>query len=129
MSRHDLDYNTRRDFAAAAGAVDVTTPVAGFYRGKLRSGGVLVGIRLWYGAPHDPVTGEIMDRSLRWQAHANGRYVEFDDVWPACADEPISEADYDFYASRQGWAEENAPQSAYANPRRKLDPLNDLLPW
>lgn len=129
MSRHDLDYSTRREFAAAAGAVDVTLPVAGHYRGKLRSGGVIVGIRLWYGQPADPVTGELMDRSLRWQAEANGRYVEFDDVWPACADEPISEDEYDFYARKQTWAEENAPKSAHANPRRKLDPLSDLLPF
>ena len=44
------------------------TPIPGFYRMRLRSGGQPVGVRVWFGPPADPVTGEELDRSWRWQA-------------------------------------------------------------
>ncbi len=129
MSRADITYANGGAARAVAGAVDVSEPVAGFYQGKLRSGGVLVGIRLWYGPPHDPVTGEEMDRSWRWQAEANGQPVDFNAVWPACAASPIAAEQYEFYAKRQRWAEKNAPDSSFADPRKRHDPLNSLLPF
>lgn len=106
------------------GASSIFIPVAGHYRTKLRSGGVLVGVRLWHGAPHDPVTGEELDRSWRWQAECNGEPIDFDRVWPGCAGDPISAAEYRFYAQRQGWAREHAPESSFADPKRKRDPLS-----
>lgn len=111
-----------------AGAVDVTKPVEGYFRHKLRSGGVYGGIRIWYGAPLDPVTGEELDRSWRWQAQFNGMLVEFDQVWPVCAGDPISEAEYQTYCTRQRWAEQNAPASAYADPRKRVDLLSTANP-
>lgn len=110
------------------GALDVTTPVAGFYRFKLRSGGVAVGVRLWFGPPKDPVTGEEMDRSWRWQAEAGGEYVDFDRVWPACGGTPIDEAEYCRLIRQQEWARQNAPDSAYADPRRNVDLLSTNTP-
>lgn len=111
-----------------AGAVDVTRPTEGYFRHKLRSRGVYGGVRIWYGAPLDPVTGEEMDRGWRWQAQFNGVFVEFDDVWPVCAGSPITEAEYQTYCSRQRWAEQNAPASAYADPRKRIDPLSTANP-
>lgn len=130
MSREALVYGHRGQADGRSLGVDVTTPVAGFYQGKMRSGGVLVGIRLWFGPPCDPVTGEELDRSPRWQAEVNGKYEDdFDRVWPACARDPITEDQYRFYSARQGWAERNAPDSSFANPRRRHDPLTSLLPF
>jgi hypothetical protein len=114
---------------SAPGAVDATTPVAGFFRMKLRGGGVLVGIRIWHGAPCDPVTGEEMDRSWRWQAECNGEPIDFDRVWPQCAGDPITEAEYRAYAQRQTWAREKAPETAFADPQRRHDPLTAMLPF
>lgn len=115
-----------------SGAVDVSRPVEGYFRHKLRSGGVYVGIQIAYRPPLDPVTGEEMDRSWRWQAFANGKLIEdFDQVWPACAVDPIGADEYQTYCNRQRWAEQHAPASAYADPRKRVDPLssNNPLPF
>jgi hypothetical protein len=79
---------------AVAGAVDVTRPAEGYYRFRLRSGSVFGGVRIWYGAPLDPVTGEELDRSWRWQALFNGEPIDLDRVWPTCAGDPITEDEY-----------------------------------
>jgi len=110
------------------GAVDVSVPVAGFYQTKLRGDGVQCGIRIWYGQPNDPVTGDLLDRSWRWQARVNGEPVDFDRVWPACAGSPITQKDYRVFVDRQKWAKEHAPKSAYANPWRKHNPLSSDTP-
>lgn len=106
-----------------AGAVDVTEPKAGFYRFRLRSGAVWGAVRIWHGPPLDPVTGEELDRSWRWQAEFNGEPIAFDTVWPVCAGDPVDEAHYRRCAARQDWARTHAPESAYADPARKRDPL------
>lgn len=113
---------------AVAGAVDVTRPAEGYYRFRLRSGSVFGGVRIWYGAPLDPVTGEELDRSWRWQAQFNDAPIDFDRVWPMCARMPITEAEYRRYVQRQAWAQSNAPKSAYADPRRRNDRLSKFTP-
>ena len=108
---------------------DVSTPKAGFFRHRLSSQSVAVGVRIHFGPPLDPVTGEELDRSWRWQADVNGEpFDDFDRIWPACLAEPISEADYLIFCKRQDWARENAPDSSYAKPGRKYDPLSTTQP-
>lgn len=125
MTRGRLDYSAPSvAIDPRSTSVDAETPVAGFFRMRLRSGGVLVGIQIFYGAPHDPVTGEEMDRSHRWQARANGKPIDLDRVWPSCAREPVTAQEYDYLTSLQGWAERNAPDSAIADPHRKIDLLD-----
>lgn len=110
---------------SVTGATDVSRPVAGFFRTKLSSRSVAVGVRIHYGPPLDPVTGEELDRSWRWQAEVNGEpYGDFDRVWPACAGEPISEERYREYCARMEWARTNTPNSSYAEPGRRRDPLS-----
>lgn len=106
------------------GAVEIAEPVAGFFRMRLTQGSVRGGVRIWNGPPHDPVTGEELDRSWRWQAECNGEPIDFERVWPVCAGDLISADEYRFYAQRQGWARDHAPDSAFADPRRKRDPLS-----
>lgn len=129
MSRAHLDYGAQRESALRFAGHDPDTPVAGHYRMRLRSGGVFVGVRVWHGPPHDPVTGEEMDRSWRWQAEIDGRPADLADVWPKCAGDPIDAAEYQFLAARRRWGEENAPDSPQADPRRRIDPLTAPLPF
>lgn len=124
MTRAFIDYRTQRDGQVAIG-FDPDTPIAGFYRTRLLSGAPYAGVRIWYGQPLDPVTGEEMDRSLRWQAQVNGTYIDLERVWPKCAGDPIAEAEHIHLCRVQSWAAEHAP--AIADPRRRIDPLNSPL--
>lgn len=128
MTRAHVSYAERRPIPRTFVGTNVSEPTAGYYRGRLRSGAVRVGIRVWFGPPLDPVTGEEMDRSWRWQAQANGEYVDLDHVWPVCAGEPISEAEYRALVARSEWAKQHAPDSSYADPRRKRDLLSRSEP-
>lgn len=108
---------------------DPARPVAGFYRMRLKAGGIRVGIRIWHGPPHDPVTGEELDRSWRWQAQADdGELLDLLHVWPACAKHPITEADFNARRERHLWARQAAPDSAYADRRKIHDPLSLSTP-
>ncbi|CDO37621.1 hypothetical protein [Novosphingobium sp. KN65.2] len=128
MSRSEIIYGRGGQGGAYQPGVDVSMPVAGFYRIRLRSGAVKAAIRIWFGPPHDPVTGEILDRSYRWQATANGEPVDFDRVWPACAKDVLTKQEYDHLIGRHKWAREHAPKSAYADNSRKYDPLSRDTP-
>lgn len=127
--RAPLTYDERRAPTRTFEGFDPDTPVAGLYKMRLRTGGVMVGIRIWYGPPHDPVTGEEMDRGWRWQAHANRELIDMERVWPKCADAPITDDDYNHLSGLQSWAKENAPKTAFADPTRKIDPLSASLPF
>lgn len=129
MAREHIDYRAPDVDSARTGGFDPDEPIAGFYRMHLRFGGVKVGIRIWYGPPHDPETGEEMDRSWRWQAEANGRPIDLERAWPQCADDPIDEAEHRYLAGLQAWAEREAPDSPHANPRRLINRLTAPLPF
>lgn len=129
MSRTSSVYSEGADGSQAVqGAASVSEPVAGFYRHRLRSGGVWGGVRIWFGPPHDPVTGEELDRSPRWQAEFNGEPIDLDLVWPACTGQPILETLYDHLTAQACWARANAPQSAWANPSKRVDLLDPRNP-
>jgi len=127
MSRADLIYATATAPQVHADGFDPDTPVAGYYRMRLRSGGVFVAIRVWFGAPpnhehaDDPTTGRVLDRSHRWQATANGEIIPLDHVWPQCADEPIDEAEARRLVKLQRWGEAEG-HDVVADPTRRADP-------
>lgn len=132
MSRDPTPYAQMQPAPQTGAGIDVTEPVAGFYRTRLAGRSVAVGVRLHFGPPIDPVTGEVLDRSWRWRCDVNGEpYGYFERVWPVCAGDPITEAEYENYCARQRWAREQAPNSAYAEPGRKYDPLSmsEALPF
>lgn len=121
------DY--RKSAAISAIGHKVDEPVEGYFRVRLRRASVFRGVQLIFGPPNDPVTGEILDRSWRWQAILDdGSMPDFEEIWPVCAGDPITEEEYRVYCSRAAWARENAPNSAFANPKRKYDPLSSHEP-
>lgn len=126
MTRARLDYSDGSDFRSVG--FDPDTPIEGFYRMRLKMGGAFVGVRIWYGAPLDPETGEEMDRSWRWQALVNDEHVPLERAWPKCAADPITADDYRHYCSVQQWARQHAPDSAFADPRRPIDFLSTSTP-
>ncbi len=127
MNRARISYSDRSDYRSAG--FDPDQPIAGYYRMRLRSGAAFCGIRIWHGAPLDPVTGEELDRSPRWQAQANGVAIDLERVWPKCAADPVDEAEYHYLASVQSWAKQNAPDSPQANPMRRINPLTAPTPF
>ena len=128
MSRALRTYGDRVDAGRTFEGFDPNVPVAGFYRFRRRKAAIFAPLRIWYGPPHDPVTGEEMDRSWRWQAELAGELIDVEYVWPACARNPIDRETYDRMNRRREWAEEAAPDSAYADTRRAYDPLSRSTP-
>lgn len=121
MTRSARPYADGAATARQLDGLSVDAPVTGHYRMRLCSGGVMVGVRIWFGQPLDPETGEEMDRSLRWQAQCNGRPIDLERVWPQCAGQPISAQEYAYLSSRQDWGEQHAPSSPEANPRKPVN--------
>lgn len=102
-------------------------PVAGWYKVRLVRGGPWVGVRVWFGPPLDPETGEELDRSPRWQAVQDGAFVDVWRLWPGCALHPIDEAEYAFRCARSEHAKRFAPHEPEASPTSAID-LNRLAP-
>lgn len=128
VTRSDIPYAAGSDFKPASG-IRVDVPTAGYYRHRMVKGGHPVGVEIFHGPPFDPVTGEELDRSHRWQARVNGQLVELDTVWPRCGGEPITEAEYRYLTDLAAWARENAPASPQANPRQRVDLLTAPMPF
>lgn len=126
MSRADIIYRDGAALAAPVAGFDPDQPEAGYYRMRLRSGGVFVAIRIWFGPPPnhehaiDPTTSRVLDRSHRWQATANGEIIPLDQVWPRCADEPIDEAEARRLVKLQRWAMDEGHE-VVADPTRRAD--------
>lgn len=70
-----------------------------------------------------------MDRAPRWNATANGGWIELADVWPRCAGDPIEEAEARYLMSTFEWGRAHAPNSPQANPTRRVDLLTAPLPF
>jgi hypothetical protein len=128
MSRKHHDYSAPVEVTTPFAGYRADVPTAGFYRARVSKDGILAGVRIFHGPPLDPVTGEELDRSWRWQAEVNGEPADIERLWPWCARETISEAQYRVYCGRQTWAKSAAPDSAYASPSRKIDLLSRSTP-
>ena len=108
-------------------AYHVDTPTPGFYAMRLVRNGPLCPVRIWFGPPHDPVTGEELDRSHRYQAELNGKPAEIDRVWPWCTKHQITETEYRYMLDVHTWATEHAPKEPEAQPRQPVN-INALKP-
>ena len=106
------------------GPVDLNKPTAGHYRMKLVRGGPWIAVRLWFGPPLDPETHEPLDRSHRWYALRDGREVEVHHVWPSCAVEPITEAEYGYMLAASAWDRQHDPLAPASAPDEPIDLLH-----
>lgn len=128
MTRSDLTYAERKPLAP--GGFDPNNPEPGFYKMRLRRGAVPVGVRIWWGPPVDPWTGEeVPERGDRLQASINGENVELERVWPSCAREPSTESEHDYLIGLQQWGQQHDPDGPHANPNKPVDLLSAPLPF
>ncbi len=109
---------------------------------RRRSRRVDIPVRIWFGPPDDPDTGEEMDRSWRWRILIAGAEftgedlriggIPFDDLttfWPGCRRDPIDAAEYEFRLERQAWAAAYDPNDPYGRPGGKIDAMTATLPF
>lgn len=98
-------------------------PVEGYYQTRLVAGGPWCPVKIWYGLPADPVTGELLDRSPRWQALFLGEMFEGNvfGLWCRCAGSPISKAEYDYQVAMHRHAVEHEPDMPEAAPKTRID--------
>jgi len=105
--------------------VRVDVPEAGYYKRRFVRGGPWVACQIWFGAPMDPVTGEPLERSHRWQARVDGELVTDEmrvlDTWISCAGNPISPEEYERMIAKSGDAVYSEPTAPEANPRNRVD--------
>lgn len=117
---------TRRSDAADALA-------EGYYRWERRDR-VPVPVRIWFGPPADPVTGETLERSHRWQVTVGGKTLgdpgcpELEDFWPRCAGNRVDQAEHDFLIATAGYAREHDAFSPFADARGRINLLNATIP-
>lgn len=100
---------------------DVGVPTAGLYRMKLVRGGVFVPVKIEFRPSRDPETGEPLDRSPGWHALLGDEEVPIERVWPWCAGEPITQAEYDWRVALKQWAVKHAPAEPEANPKQAVN--------
>lgn len=82
-------------------------------------------VKVWYGFPTDPDTGETLDRSPRWHVILNGEFVEPTLILMLVGNvgyvkgKEIDQAEYDYMLRVREWALQNdAPE---AKPREAID--------
>ncbi len=103
--------------------IHASHPIAGHYRTKLAAYAVWSPVRIWHGPPADPVTGELLDRSPRWQATIRGEPYDGDviELWTRCAGNPISRVEYDYQVAMHAHATEHEPDMPEAAPKSRID--------
>ncbi len=95
------------------------TPIAGTYYTRLVRGGPRCPVRIWYGPPADPLTGELLDRSWRWQSELLGEEA---DAWHLAGRvHPISRGEYDYLLATYKHAVTHEPDMPEACPRTPYD--------
>jgi len=129
MTRRIDKYDNRRGPVSvrAGPTFDADLPVAGCYQVRLVRHGPPCALRVWFGLPLDPVTGEELDRAPVWLARVNGgqpRPASW--FWPECATHPISQEEHDRLVQLHRTLD---PRSAFYDPLRPLDPLTTPVPF
>lgn len=99
-----------------------------FYAVVLAKGAAAVPLKLWFGPPVDPDTGEELDRAPRWNCIRNGESVGIEEAAflvdnqdPIIKGIEIDEDEYEFLTVRNSHDREHDPESPFANPRQRID--------
>lgn len=138
----EWNATVRLQRAKRIGSVAPWPPVAGYYATKLVRGGPRVPIRIWFGLA--VIDGEAQDRSPGWFVEIDGRTdrlergedgyecripLDVQKVWPFCAKDPITEAEYRFLIADAAHARDWRPDHPKANPREAVDFNTMRLPF
>jgi len=107
--------------------LDADVPVAGYFLIRLVRDGPPCGLRIWFGPPLDPESGQPLDRSPGWWAQINGgRMRPAAWFWPECARVPITRDEHDRLCAL---ARTLDPRSPFYDPPRPIDPLASPPPF
>jgi hypothetical protein len=100
-----------------------------------------VPVKVWFGQPEDPETGEALDRSARWQIKIGFNVMgeepmrvgaltfnDITDVWPTCMRWPITEEEYRYRLERAAWASSYDEDDPHAVIGGRIDPMTCRLP-
>ena len=96
-----------------------------YYRVRYTRGGAPCGLKVWYGAPLDPVTQEPLDRAPRWHCEFNGKLSDEPERWllhfnpdglPVIAGDKIDEAEYSYLTALHDYAINHDATMPEANP-------------
>lgn len=105
----------------------------GYYRWE-RRGAVPLPVRVWFGPPICPDTGEELDRSHRWQVTVDGREVGqpgaplLEWFWPKCKAVPVDKAEHDYLIAMAAHARRHDPYSPFGQVNGKIDLLSATIP-
>lgn len=125
----------------------MTWPIPHFFRVQLVKQGSPCGFKIWYGEPLDPVTGEPLDRSPRWQAELNGESVDpfiividfafplgepdypymGERCHPLIKGEEITQDEYNYLVALHNHAVQYDPTMPEADPRKPVN-LREMAP-
>ena len=124
---------------------DQSDDPAGFREGwflHIRSGHVGMPVRVWFGPPVDPVSGDELDRSWRWQVELAGvvitpddrvdprsRIAQLDWVWPKALSEPIAPPENDYRRARIDYARRHDPRDPFGHRTGQVDWLDSTTPF
>lgn len=99
---------------------------------RLTKSGPRCPLKVWYGTPSDPVTGEPLDRSPRWHCELSGVLIEPEALLMLVGDvayvkgEEVDAVEFKYLCDVAAWAAKN-PDAPEHDPRRAID-LNQLPP-
>ncbi len=116
------------------------SPQPGYFRLRLRRGGVASVAVITHNLPRDPSTGELLtERSRLWEVFIDGLPIARPSPDPQTAGvfsvwgqgTQISKAEHDAHVARAAWMREHRPDMPEANPTKRHDIRNismkDLL--
>jgi hypothetical protein len=80
-------------------------PIPGLYKCKAGRHAVWQPVRIWIGECVDPITRQPLDRPFRLMCTVAEHARPVEDVWPSCADHPISPAEYRYLTELLQWTD------------------------
>lgn len=103
-------------------------PQCGFFKRRLRRGGVLVPARIWLYSPIDIGTGELVDDEVL-QCEVDGQYANPVEQWSYLCGNPITEQEFNYLMALRQHAQVHEPDLPHADPRKPVDWLTAPLPF
>lgn len=109
--------------------IEITeVPECGYYKTRLVPKGPWVPVKITLRQIFVFGTRDELEQPEEFVALVNEREADAWRIWPTCAGEPISQAEYDYMVDRKRYAEEHASHEPAANPRRAVNWLDVPTP-